>query len=37
LVFVPPAKLRLVFVAVLLVLAVQMTLAALGIHEGLPT
>jgi uncharacterized membrane protein YfcA len=37
LVFVPPAKLRLVFVAVLLVLAVQMTLAAFGIHEGLPT
>jgi hypothetical protein len=37
LVFVPPAKLRLVFVAVLLVLGVQMTLAALGIHEGLPT
>ena len=37
LVFVPPAKLRLVFVAVLLVLAVQMTLAAFGIHGGLPT
>jgi uncharacterized membrane protein YfcA len=37
LVFVPPAKLRLVFVAVLLVLAVQMALAAFGIHEGLPT
>jgi len=37
LVFVPPAKLRLVFVAVLLVLAIQMTLAAFGIHEGLPT
>jgi uncharacterized protein len=37
LVFVPPARLRLVFVAVLLVLAVQMTLAAFGIHEGLPT
>ena len=37
LVFVPPAKLRLVFVAVLFVLAVQMTLAAFGIHEGLPT
>jgi uncharacterized membrane protein YfcA len=36
LVFVPPAKLRLVFVAVLLVLAIQMTLAAFGIHEGLP-
>jgi uncharacterized membrane protein YfcA len=37
LLFVPPAKLRLAFVAVLLVLAVQMTLAAFGIHEGLPT
>jgi uncharacterized membrane protein YfcA len=37
LVFVPAAKLRLVFVAVLLVLAVQMTLAAFGIHGGLPT
>ena len=37
LVFISPSKLRLVFVAVLLVLAVQMTLAALGIHEGLPT
>jgi hypothetical protein len=36
-VFVPPAKLRLVFVAVLLVLAVQMTLAAFVIHGGLPT
>jgi uncharacterized protein len=37
LVFVPPAKLRLVFVAVLFFLAVQMALAALGVHEGLPT
>jgi uncharacterized protein len=37
LVFVPPAKLRVAFVAVLIILAVQMTLAAFGIHEGLPT
>jgi uncharacterized protein len=37
LVFVSPASLRLVFVAVLFVLAVQMALAAIGIHGGLPT
>jgi hypothetical protein len=36
LVFVSPAKLRLVFVAVLFVLAVQMALAAIGVHGGLP-
>jgi uncharacterized protein len=35
-VFVSPAKLRLVFVAVLLVLAVQMAFAAMGVHGGLP-
>lgn len=35
LVFVSPAKLRLVFVAVLFVLAVQMALAAIGVHGGL--
>jgi uncharacterized protein len=34
-VFVSPAKLRLVFVAVLLVLAVQMALAAFGVDGGL--
>jgi uncharacterized protein len=37
LVFVPPATLRLVFVAVLIVLAMQMALAAFGVHGGLPT
>lgn len=36
LLFVSPAKLRLVFVAVLFVLAVQMALAAIGVHGGLP-
>ena len=35
LVFVTPGKLRLTFVAVLLVLAVQMALAAVGAHGGL--
>ena len=35
LVFVSPAKLRFVFVAVLLVLAAQMALAAIGLHGGL--
>ncbi len=35
LMFISPAKLRLVFVAVLLVLAAQMALAALGIRGGL--
>jgi uncharacterized protein len=35
LVFISPRKLRLVFVAVLLVLAIQMGLAAAGIHGGL--
>jgi uncharacterized membrane protein YfcA len=35
LVFVSPATLRLVFVAVLFVLAVQMALAAIGVHGGL--
>ncbi|HEY2533686.1 MAG TPA: sulfite exporter TauE/SafE family protein [Xanthobacteraceae bacterium] len=35
LVFISPSKLRLVFVAVLLVLAIQMALAAAGIHGGL--
>ena len=34
LVFIAPSRLRLVFVAVLLVLAIQMSLAALGIHGG---
>ena len=34
LVFVSPAKLRLVFVAVLLVLAVQMALEVVGVHGG---
>jgi uncharacterized protein len=34
-VFVSPAKLRLVFVTVLLVLAVQMALAAIGVDGGL--
>lgn len=37
LVFISPGKLRLVFVAVLLVLAIQMILAALNIHGGLET
>jgi uncharacterized membrane protein YfcA len=37
LVFISPAKLRLAFVVVLLVLAVQMAFAALGVHEGSPT
>jgi uncharacterized membrane protein YfcA len=36
LLFVSPAKLRLAFVAVLFVLAVQMALAAIGVHGGLP-
>jgi uncharacterized protein len=36
LVFISPAKLRLVFVAILFVLAVQMALAAIGVHGGLP-
>jgi uncharacterized protein len=36
LLFVSPAKLRLVFVAVLFVLAVQMALAAIGVHGRLP-
>jgi uncharacterized protein len=36
LLFISPAKLRLVFVAVLFVLAVQMALAAIGVHGGLP-
>jgi uncharacterized membrane protein YfcA len=36
LLFVSPAKLRLVFVAVLFVLAVQMALTAIGVHGGLP-
>ena len=35
LVFVSPATLRLVFVAVLFALAVQMVLAAIGVHGGL--
>jgi uncharacterized membrane protein YfcA len=35
LVFISPSKLRLVFVAVLLVLAIQMALAAVGIRGGL--
>ena len=35
LVFVAPARLRLAFVGVLLVLAVQMALAAFGVHRGL--
>jgi uncharacterized membrane protein YfcA len=35
LVFISPSKLRLVFVAVLLVLAIQMTLAAVRIRGGL--
>ena len=35
LVFISPSKLRLVFVAVLLVLAIQMALAAAGVHRGL--
>ena len=35
LVFISPSRLRLVFVAVLLVLAIQMALAAAGIHRGL--
>jgi uncharacterized protein len=35
LVFVAPGKLRLAFVAVLLVLAVQMALAVVGVHGGL--
>jgi uncharacterized protein len=35
LVFISPSKLRLVFVAVLLVLAIQMALAAVGIRRGL--
>jgi uncharacterized protein len=34
LVFVSPAKLRLVFVAVLFVLAIEMALAAVGVHGG---
>jgi uncharacterized membrane protein YfcA len=33
--FVAPSKLRLAFVAVLLLLAVQMALAAFGVHRGL--
>jgi uncharacterized membrane protein YfcA len=33
-VFVSPAKLRLVFVAVLFVLAIEMALAAVGVHGG---
>jgi uncharacterized protein len=37
LVFIAPSTLRIVFVVVLLVLAVQMALAALGIHGGLVT
>jgi uncharacterized protein len=36
LVLVSPTKLRLVFVAVLFVFAVQMALAAIGVHGGLP-
>ena len=36
LVFVSPARLRLVFVAVLCVLAVQMALVAIGVHGGSP-
>jgi uncharacterized protein len=37
LVFISPGKLRVIFVAVLLILAVQMILAALNIHGGLET
>jgi uncharacterized protein len=37
LVFIAPSTLRIVFVVVLLVLAVQMALAALGVHGGLVT
>jgi hypothetical protein len=37
LMFISPERLRLIFVAVLLVLAVQMALAALGIRGGLGT
>jgi uncharacterized protein len=33
LLFIPPSKLRLIFVAVLLVLAIEMILAALGVHR----
>jgi uncharacterized protein len=35
LVFITPSKLRLIFVAVLLVLAIEMILAALGVRRGL--
>jgi hypothetical protein len=34
-VIVTPGKLRLAFVAILLVLAVWMALAAVGVHQGL--
>jgi hypothetical protein len=33
--FISPSKLRLIFVIVLLVLAIQMALAAVGIRAGL--
>jgi uncharacterized protein len=35
LVFITPSKLRLIFVAVLLVWAIEMILAALGVRRGL--